>query len=134
VPSARSSPPLRFCWISRKEAGGAACSEAGVEADTLARHRRPNDGAHRRRRRRPWLHRRLGLLVQERVRAGPEHGERGGRRRAGGVDKSGTDGVLSVGRASETAETRAHRHRRCSGGRRATRRRPPASSTPLQFV
>jgi hypothetical protein len=36
---------------------------------------------------RPRLHHRLGPLVQER-------GKRGGRCRAGGVDKSGADGVV----------------------------------------
>jgi hypothetical protein len=43
------------------------------------------------------------------ARAGPEHGGhggRGGRHRVGGVDESGTNGVLLVGRASETAETK----------------------------
>jgi hypothetical protein len=104
----------------RKEAGGAACSEAGVEPDTLARHRWPNDGAHPRCR--PRLHHRLGPLVQERG----GRGGRGSRRRVGGVDESGTDGVLSVGRASKTAETKARRHRRCSGGRRAVALPPPA--------
>jgi hypothetical protein len=46
---------------------------------------------------RPRLHHRLGPLVQEGVHGGPERGKcrgRGGRRRAGGVDKSGADGVV----------------------------------------
>jgi hypothetical protein len=129
------------------EAGGAACSEAGVEDDTLARHWRPNDV--RIGRRRSWLHRRLGQLVQGRstvdmeaeaaaiawvvsTRAARTESCWWGARPRLRRRRSGT---------SKTAEMKACRHRHRSDDRRAAcsrvlhaatlpppaRRRPPAS-------